>query len=141
MPDPSLIKSSVGFWSLPVWGVIGFFSGLVGSISGLAGILISYRTFKYNKPSICIEIIDLNYSKLFKEVAEAIERVAKTENKILDPFYNYNKDYSVLNFNLFLNIYNTSGGRGAIRGPQLIIRDFYGKDICSIDPSLGGNYS
>ena len=133
MAIPASTASSAGFWTVTFLGIFGTVSGIIGTLSALFGLWISFRIFKYNQPSISLEIVELSYPKLFKDAAEAKDRALRAEGAILDPLYA--ADNPKLYFDLYININNETGGEGSIQKPRLIIKNLHGKDLYSINPT------
>ena len=106
-------QSINGFWSVNFWGILGT---LLGSI----GILISYFSFRYNKPSIHLHDLVLKYSKSSQSCLEKrADSLEKMKGSFIELF-------------LYISIDNISGGSGSIQRPELIIKDIHSKAIMHI---------
>jgi len=94
------------FWEANFWGIL-------GSIAGLAGLIISWISFKYNTPKIEIEEMHLI-------VPDWVARDWKGHS--IEQLKN-----SVLEFELEITVRNGRGGSGSIDKPTLSIRIPEGK--------------
>lgn len=122
LTEEAMNVGSIGFWTVNFWG-------LLGTFSGIAGLIISYFAFRYKKPSICVDGLKLNYSKLLLQYYS--DEKSKGYFSQDDP-YNCN---SFIHFDLYFNIANKSGGAGSIQKPKLIIRELQGKGaLCTTEP-------
>lgn len=97
---------SNSFWQANFWGII-------GTISGLSGVLISWATHKYNTPKIEIDEINLIISDEF---------IPSLKNQTVVQLKN-----SFLEFKLDIIVRNSQGGPGSIDKPNLLIKIPFGK--------------
>ncbi len=88
------------FWQANFWGIL-------GSITGIVGLIVSWFSFKYNTPKITVEETHLIIP----------DWVARDWNgRILEELKN-----SVLEFELEITVRNERGGSGSIDKPVLLI--------------------
>lgn len=92
--------SNSTFWQANFWGI-------VGSITGIAGLIVSWFSFRYNTPNIDVEELVLFVPKWIAE------DWGNRELKQLEG--------SVLEFELEVVVRNKRGGSGSIRKPDLIV--------------------
>lgn len=101
-------NSTSNFWQANFWGI-------VGSISGIASLIVSWFNFKYNTPRIEVEETHLI-------VPDWV--IKDWKNKSVEQL----KD-SVLTFELEIIVTNKQGGSGSIDKPMLLIRIPNGKKL------------
>jgi hypothetical protein len=87
------------FWQINFWGV-------VGTVTGLGGLLISYLNWRYSKPFIEIMELTLVAPKNTYYIGKSAKELA-----------NYNIEYT-----LHISFRNKKGGSGSIEKPKLIIQ-------------------
>lgn len=90
------------FWQANFWGVVGTFTGV-------SGIVISWVNWRYSKPKIQIAEIKLIIYKT-KSIEErfAKETIKSLENRTLD-------------FKIYIRLRNKKGGSGSVEKPFLVI--------------------
>lgn len=93
-------KTPLNFWQANFWGIL-------GSITGVAGFLVSWFNFKYNTPKIEID-------KMYLITPDWVTKDWK--NKTLADLKG-----SYLDFELEIVVRNRQGGAGSIDKPNLVI--------------------
>lgn len=96
------------FWQANLWGI-------VGTVTGLAGMLISWLSFKYNTPKIEIDKMSLVIPNWAARDWKG-KQVSELKNNFLD-------------FDLEIMVRNTQGGAGSIDKPNLLIKIPVGKRL------------
>lgn len=96
------------FWQVNFWGI-------VGTITGVAGLTVSWFAFKYNTPSIEID-------KMYLTIPDWIKRdwISKTVADLKD---------SYLDYKLEIVVRNKRGGAGSIDKPNLLLKIPDGKHL------------
>jgi len=94
--------SSGNFWQANFWGIL-------GSITGVVGFIVSWRSFRYNTPKIEVEsaVLITPHSTL----------ISRCKSESLDQLKN-----QYLPFELEISVRNRRGGPGSIDKPILIIK-------------------
>ncbi|EKD86857.1 MAG: hypothetical protein ACD_37C00121G0001, partial [uncultured bacterium] len=96
------------FWQINFWGI-------VGTITGVVGLFVSWFTFKYNTPNIEIDKMDLVIPDWAKSNWKG-----KAINDLKSSF---------LDYELEIVIRNRRGGAGSIDKPNLLIKIPDGKHL------------
>lgn len=121
MTEGASVISNIGFWTVNFWGIL-------GTLSGGLGLLISYFVFRYNKPLICIDVLELNYPK------NLLQYLSDEECKGYFVKAGLYADTRHIQFDLYFNVTNKSGGAGSIQKPKIIIKELHGKNtLCSVE--------
>ena len=96
----SIFQQDIPFWQATFWGIL-------GSVTGIAGLIISWFSFKYNTPNI---EIDRMYLVIPDWVAKDWRKKTVAELKS-----------SFLDYELEMVVRNKRGGSGSIDKPNLVI--------------------
>ncbi len=94
------VQLNQSFWQVNFWGIL-------GTVTGVSGVLISWLGFKYNKPKIKIERITLVIPDWI-----STDWAGKTIKDL---------ESKVLSFELEIQVSNRKGGAGSIDKPTLLI--------------------
>ena len=94
------IQQGATFWQANFWGIL-------GSITGVAGLIVSWFSFKYNTPHIEVD-------KMYLVVPDWV--VNDWKGKSLNELKN-----SYLDYELEIVVRNKRGGSGSIDKPNLVI--------------------
>jgi hypothetical protein len=98
--DGAVIQQSAAFWQANFWGIL-------GSITGVAGLIVAWFSFRYNTPHIEID-------KMYLVVPDWAARdwKGKSLNELKSSF---------LDYELEIVVRNKRGGPGSIDKPNLVI--------------------